>query len=116
MLHRLIFVFSLAVSFGIAQIDTVTHEISHYSNLTAQNQQQDINKNGQNDPLQDNQAPHNQVCEKCLGYAELGHAVQNADVILPIPVFNQHYLNRYSATSSYTKPLTYTARAPPIFA
>jgi hypothetical protein len=113
MLHRLIFAFSLIVTFGIAQIGAVAHEISHYSNVTAQNQQQDLNKHGQKDLAPDNQAPHNQVCEKCLGYAELGHAVQNTDVTLPIGIDNQHYLNSYSATSSYAKLRSYSARAPP---
>lgn len=120
MLHRLIFVFSLIVTFGLVQIGAVTHEISHYSNITSQNQQQDLNQSpdqsSQNDLTPDKQLPHNQVCEKCLGYAELGHAVQNADVALPTGVANQHYLNSHSATSSYAKLRSYSARAPPTLA
>jgi hypothetical protein len=116
MLHRLIFAFTLIVSFGVAQIGAVTHEISHYSDAKSQGSSQDSSKNSQNDFAPDKQLPHNQVCEKCFSYAELGHAVQNADVILPIAVSSQHYLNSYSATLSYTKLRSYSARAPPTFA
>ena len=120
MLHRLIFAFTLIVSFGVAQIGAVTHEISHYGDTKSPSQSQDFHKgsskNSQNDLTPDNQLPHNQVCEKCFSYAELGHAVQNADVTLPIAVSSQHYLNRDSATSSYAKLRSYSARAPPTFA
>lgn len=120
MLHRLIFAFTLIVSFGVAQIGAVTHEISHYSDAKSQNKSQDFHKgaskSSQNDLIPDNQVPHNQVCEKCFSYAEIGHAVQNADDILPIAVSSQHYLNRDSATSSYAKLRSYSARAPPTFA
>ncbi|HYN54720.1 MAG TPA: hypothetical protein VES38_08455 [Methylotenera sp.] len=120
MLHRLVFAFSLIVSFGMAQIGAVTHEISHYGDTKSQSQPLDFSKSsyqsGQNDLAPDNQAPHNQVCDKCLSYAEIGHAVQNADVILPITVSSQYYLNNNSATPSYAKLRSYSARAPPTLA
>jgi hypothetical protein len=120
MLQRLIFAFSLIVSFGVAQIGAITHEISHYGEQTSQSQSQDFqkstNKGNPGDLSPDNPVPHNQVCEKCFSYAELGHAVQNADVILPISATSQHYLNSDSATSSYAKLRSYSARAPPTLA
>ena len=120
MLHRLIFAFTLIVSFGVAQIGAVTHEISHYGDTKSQSQSQDFHKNSsqnsQNDLAPDNQLPHNQVCEKCFSYAEIGHAVQNADFILPITVSSQRYLNSDSANSTYAKLRSYSARAPPTFA
>jgi len=100
MLHRIIFAFTLIVSFGIAQVGAITHEISHYSNATSQSKSQDS-------------LPHNQVCEKCISYAELGHAVNSTDSHLPRIANSHYYLPRYSASFSYTKPSTYLARAPP---
>jgi len=44
MLHRFTLIFSLIVSFGMAQIGALTHEISHHTNPAAQNQQLDFNK------------------------------------------------------------------------
>lgn len=120
MLHRLIFAFTLIVSFGVAQIGAVTHVISHYGDTKSQSQSPDFhkssNKSSQNDRAPDNQLPHNQVCEKCFSYAKLGHAVQNADVILPSIASSQHYLNSNSVTHPYAKLRSYSARAPPSFA
>jgi hypothetical protein len=119
MFQRLILAFSLIVSFGVAQIGAITHEISHYAVAKTQNQYDDVNKNygheSQNDRTPD-QVPHNQVCEKCFSYAELGHAVQNAAITLAIAVSSQHYLNSDFATSSYAKLRSYSARAPPFSA
>lgn len=118
MFQRLLLAFSLIVSFGVAQIGAVTHEISHYGVANSQNQGigKDSAHKSQNDFTPDNQAPHNQVCEKCFSYAELGHAVQNADLVLPAKATNQLYLNHNSVSSSYPKLRSYSARAPPTFA
>lgn len=117
MFQRVLLAFSLIVSFGVAQIGAVTHEISHYGVAKSQYQgSKNSDHNSQNDFTPDNQAPHNQVCEKCFSYAELGHAVQNADLVLPAKVTNQLYLNRNFASSSYAKLRSYSARAPPDFA
>lgn len=120
MLHRLIFAFTLIVSFGVAQIGAVTHGISHYGDTKSQGQPQDFHnsssKSSQNDLTPGKQIPHNQVCEKCFSYAELGHAVQNANISLPIAVSSQRYYNSDSATSCYAKLRSYSARAPPTIA
>jgi hypothetical protein len=120
MFQRLLLAFSVIVSFGFAQIGAVTHEISHYGDTKSQNQPQNlhnsVSQNSSGDITPDNQAPHNQVCEKCFSYAELGHAVHNAAITLAIAVTSQHYINSDSATSTYAKLRSYSARAPPFFA
>lgn len=120
MFQRLLLTFSFIVSFGFAQIGAVTHEISHYGDKASPSQPQNLhNSASQNisgDLTPDNPAPHNQVCEKCFSYAELGHAVQNAAITLAIAVSSQHYLNSDFATSSYAKLRSYSARAPPFSA
>lgn len=121
MFQRLLLAFSLIVSFGVAQIGAITHEISHYGITKSEAQSLGFYKNSdhsssQNDLTPDNQVPHNQVCEKCFSYAELGHAVQNADFNLAITISSQRYSNTDSATSSYAKLRSYRARAPPSFA
>jgi hypothetical protein len=119
MFQRLLLAFSLIVSFGFAQIGALTHEISHYSDTKSQSQQSlhnSVSQDSTSDLTPDNQVPHNQVCEKCFSYAELGHAVQNAALTLAIAVTSQHYLNSDFATSSHAKLRSYSARAPPFSA
>lgn len=103
MLRRLILSFTLALLFGLGQMGAVTHEISHYADLTPQSQQQD-------------KAPHSPVCDKCLGYGELAHAL-TADA-LTVPMlqagFETHPYNTFSHLSFTLLP--YSARAPPQFA
>ncbi len=113
MFNRLIFAFTLIVSFGMAQIGAVTHEISHYSDFTAASQQTTSTKNiskksGQSEPIS-----HNQVCEKCISYAELGHIVHSTHAPLLAVNATNHYFSVTSQTPSYAKPRTYSARAPP---
>lgn len=115
MFQRLLIAFSLIVSFGVAQIGAVTHEISHYGDTKSQGQTQDFSQNSdqsQNDLSPDSPLPH-QVCEKCFSYAGLGHAVQNADLILPNLATSQRFLSSDSANSSHAKLRSYSARAPP---
>lgn len=118
MLNRLIFAFTLIVSFGMAQIGAVTHEISHYGDITAKNQQfhssnniTQSNKSRQTEPIS-----HNQVCEKCISYAELGHAVHSTIATLIAINATHHYALACLQTSSYPKPHSYSARAPPSLA
>lgn len=103
MLHRLIFAFALIASFGLAQVGATAHEISHYSNATSQSKSPES-------------LPHNQVCEKCIGYAGLGSVINNTDTHLPNIATDNYFLVRYFASFSYTKPATYRARAPPYLA
>src|SRR6478752_5499979 len=116
MFNRLIFAFTLIVSFGMAQIGAVTHEISHYSDVTTATQQASAVKNiakksGQSEPIS-----HNQVCEKCISYAELGHIVHSTQAVLAAVNATNHYFSVCSQNPSYAKPRTYSARAPPSLA
>ncbi len=113
MLNRLIFAFSLIVSFGMAQIGAVTHEISHYSDLSEQVQQQILVKDLSNKSKKSEPITHNQVCEKCLSYAELGHIAHSTLAVLTAINATNHYFSASSSTPSYAKPRTYSARAPP---
>jgi len=115
MLRRLLLTFSLIVSFGLAQIGAVTHEISHYADASALNQQQDYStaKNTANSAGKNNPAKHGHTCEKCVGYAELGGAISSSHIALLLTstsnVISRSQLQSFSAT----KPRTYSARAPP---
>lgn len=120
MLNRLFFALTLILSFGMAQIGAVTHEISHYSDIYAQaqaDQSQNIQtgKSGFKSSKPSEPISHNQVCEKCMGYAELGHIAHGAQntllAIQPAQVFHTATV----LNSCYTKPRTYSARAPPYF-
>lgn len=97
------FAFVLIASLGLAQVCGAAHEISHYSNTTSQSKSPES-------------LPHNQVCEKCISYAELGSAIYNADTLLPNISAKDHFLVRYFVSFSCTKPATRHARAPPYLA
>ena len=118
MLHRLIFTLSLIVSFGFAQIGAVSHEISHYSDAAALNQEpslseqnfdkQSFNKNSSNNPVQ-----HNSVCEKCVSYAELGHVISGAHVALISATVKHSFISNSLTKAPSSKARHYSARAPP---
>jgi hypothetical protein len=113
MFNRLIFAFTLIVSFGMAQIGAVTHEISHYSDITKASKQASAAKNISKKPGQSEPISHNQGCEKCISYAELGHLVQSTQAALVAVNATNHYFSICSQTPSYAQPRTYSARAPP---
>lgn len=115
MLHRLLFAFTLILSFGMAQMGVVTHEISHYTNPAATDQQQNFNKNSSKHS-QNDQTPHGQVCEKCVSYAEIGSAIPSTHIALALTVTARPHTSASLQSSSHAKPLTYQARAPPTFA
>ncbi len=112
MFRRLLLTFSLIVSFGFAQIGALTHEISHYTDASAQNQQQDYNKNSK----PSNQPSHNHTCEKCVGYAELGNAISSSHIAITLTDAPNLLASSCLQTSIATKPRTYSARAPPTLA
>lgn len=119
MLHRLILTCWLITSFSFAQIGAMSHEISHYTNAITQNQQPDLNKSlnkNANNNSRNDQAPHNQVCEKCVSYAELGNAIANSHVALTLAITTHLLVSSSLQTPSVTKPRTYSARAPPSLA
>lgn len=118
MLHRLMLNLLLIVSFGFGQIGALTHEFSHYSDTSSLNQPlslKQFSQNNQNkaEPSQHKQAPHNQVCEKCISYAELGSAISNSQsAFIATPSVSLIIVSRL-LTLSPTKLCTYSARAPP---
>jgi hypothetical protein len=125
MLRRLLLTFSLIASFGIAQIGAVTHEISHYADASALNQQQDYSgnyqpdvdsiaaKNTANSAGKNNPATHGHTCEKCVGYAELGGAISSSHIALLLTSTSNVISHSQLQSFSATKPRTYSARAPP---
>src|SRR5450830_1919584 len=116
MLRRLLLTFSLIVSFGFAQIGAVTHEISHYTDASAQNQQQDYSKNSRKNSKPSNQPAHNHTCEKCVGYAELGNAISSGHLAITLAGAPNLLASSCLQTFIATKPRTYSARAPPALA
>ena len=122
MLRRLLLTFSLIVSFGLAQIGAVTHEISHYADASTLNQQQDYSetnadnstaKNTANSAGKNNPATHGHTCEKCVGYAELGGAISSSHIALLLTSTSNVISHSQLQSFSATKPRTYSARAPP---
>ncbi len=122
MLRRLALTFSLIILFGIAQIGAVAHEFSHYTDVIAQQQ---ASKNSHQPSSRDqapqhqtpqDQAPQHQVCEKCISYTELGHAISSSHVALPVIADTQFTPSTHPVTPSLSTPLTYSARAPPTLA
>ena len=125
MLRRLLLTFSLIVSFGLAQIGAVTHEISHYADAVEQSQQQDYSKNDvlhignrtakntTNNAGKNNPTTHGHTCEKCVGYAELGGAISSSHIALLLTSTSNVISHSQLQSFSATKPRTYSARAPP---
>ena len=121
MLHRLMLNLLLIISFGFGQVGALTHEFSHYSDNASLNQQLSLNQTSQSPPSKDEpsqhkQAPHNQVCEKCISYAELGSAISNShSAFTATPSVNLIIVSRL-LTLSPKKSCIYSARAPPTLA
>ena len=117
MLRRLLLTFSLIVSFGLAQIGAVTHEISHYADASTLNQQQDYStaKNTANSAGKNNPATHGHTCEKCVGYAELVGAISSSHILVSLAKTQNLITSSQLQSFSATKPRTYSARAPPSF-
>lgn len=116
MFRRLLLTFSLIVSFGLAQIGAVTHEISHYADANAQSQQQDFNKSADQSNDKSSPASHSHTCEKCVGYAELGGAISSSHIALSLANTQNLLSSSHLQSFSATKSRTYSARAPPSLA
>jgi len=109
MLQKMLISLSLALLLSIGQQGAVLHELSHVSGIEA------LSADATLAPEQD-QAPHSSACEKCLGYAGLGHSITTA--ITNIPVVSGE-ANASPDTYHTYQPIqlrAYTARAPPILA
>lgn len=103
MLHRLLFTFALIFLFGFGQQAALTHAVGHIADLQQHDQS----------PEKSHHAP---ACDKCVVYAELGHALGSTAFSLPdiAPVFQTHATPVIRADFvSYTP---YSARAPPALA
>ena len=99
MLQRLFIHVSLVMLFAFTQMGIATHEISHFADLTQQNQQ---HKNTQN-----------HQCEQCISYAGIENGVSSQPFVFALqqavsiaPVSLKSYF--FNTTSQY-----YAARAPP---
>lgn len=101
MLRRLFLTITLALLFGLGQQGAAVHALSHVADWQDAPQQEDKG------------TPHNQVCDKCLVYAELAGAVGAGSPFLPAAdvrhVLADH--RRYAAESFALH--AYSARAPP---
>lgn len=115
MFNRLFFALALILSFGMAQIGAVTHEISHYGDIYAQAQNADAGKAGLKSSKPSEPISHNQVCEKCMGYAGLGHMADGTQSTHLAIHATQVFYSPVVLNPTYTKLRTYSARAPPSF-
>ncbi|MEO8417962.1 MAG: hypothetical protein ABI475_04470 [Methylophilaceae bacterium] len=103
MLRRVILTFALALLFALGQQGAMVHEISHYADLAPLSQQQD-------------KAPHSPVCDKCLVYGELAHALSVSHFTPLLPATAYEHV-QYTAAQQFDLPLyAYSARAPPVLA
>lgn len=98
MLQRFILQFAVILTFALAQMGVVTHEVSHLGEYT--HSQQDKN------------APAEQ-CEQCLSYAQVGAGLASStfaftafDTVNIAPVIERFTSRTYSQHA-------YAARAPP---
>ena len=112
MLRRLILTLSLVASFGLAQIGAVSHELSHCVEASVEHTQQNHSKN----TSPSNQSSHNHSCAKCLGYAELGHAVTSSIIAFTITSTKNSPNRPCVDSTTASNPRAYSARAPPVFA
>lgn len=101
MLRRLFLILTLSLLFGLGQQGAAVHALSHVADWQGTPQQEDKS------------TPHNQVCDKCLTYAELAGAVGTGSPFLPAADV-RHVLvdHRRYAAASFALP-AYSARAPP---
>lgn len=120
MLQRLMLNLLLIFSFGFGQLSALTHEFSHYNDTATSNQQQSFGQVSQSQSSQDkpNHKPtsHNQVCEKCVTYAELGHVISSSHVAFTVSATTHLLINSRLETTSLTAHQSYSARAPPTLA
>jgi hypothetical protein len=112
MLRRLILTLSLVASFGLAQIGAASHELSHYAEASVEHTQQNHSKN--TNPS--NQSSHHHSCAKCLGYAELGHAVTSSLIAFTLTSTQNSPTSLCFDSTTASNPRTYSARAPPVLA
>ena len=99
MFSRLFLTLALVLLFAVGQQGAAMHAVSHL----AADQQQD--KSG-----------HSPVCEQCVTYAKLGHALPAAVFAPPLMVQAHAAPSQFSCRGDSTHLSCYAARAPPLLA
>jgi hypothetical protein len=112
MLQRLLLTGLLIASFGFAQMGAVSHEISHYAELNLHSQTADTSEKVSQKP-QKNHPQKNHTCEKCVGYAELAHALTSNSVVSPLAATLNQPLTANAEVAALSIRFHYAARAPP---
>lgn len=112
MLQRLVLTVLLITSFGFAQMGAVTHEISHYAELNLHNPATDSAQNLSAES-QKNDGQKNHSCEKCIGYAGIGHAVASSTLVLAVTATSKQPHAADAAIVALSTRFNYCARAPP---
>lgn len=104
MLRRYLLSLSLILLFAFGQQGAAIHEISHYADLSAAQQQQDKS------------TAHTSFCDKCLVYGELASAI-NVAYFSPALLSHQFETTQhYAASPCHPATDAYSARAPPVLA
>lgn len=133
MLHKYLLTLALAVSFTLSQLGLMVHDVTHInSNLIQNNQAQSSQEQAQlqtdaidthvtlklaAQPAQLPFYPNNidyHACEKCTSYAGVAIAIQQAPLVFhfsALAIAPAHH-EKYILHS--LKPLTRSARAPPV--
>jgi hypothetical protein len=101
MLRRLILTLTLAFLFGLGQQGVLVHPLSHLDDLASSSQQQD-------------KSAHS-VCDECLSHSVLAFVLD----VAPFQAFAaqsgfEPHIHLAALPASHT-PLSYQARAPPLF-
>jgi len=99
MLQRFLVHFGLVLLFAFTQIGISTHEISHFSDVKTQSQQ---DKN-----------THDSQCEKCIGYANAAASGLAYAFLFDAAHTESSFETSYQASFQSTPHLAYSARAPP---
>ena len=100
MLRRFILTITLALLFGLGQQGAAIHQISHLDDLA---------------PVSQHDKAAHSVCDQCLGYSGIAHALHSSSFALPL-LQSDFALPVFQATSSLNLTSSpYSARAPPQF-
>ncbi|MGH8750325.1 MAG: hypothetical protein ACREUV_01315 [Burkholderiales bacterium] len=91
----------LAVFLLFAQQGSLLHGLSHISDKTP--------------AQQDRQLPHSKACDKCIAYAEVGAALNNAHPVFLLADFGAVLAGHGSQLFFSSLHLAFSSRAPPAF-
>jgi len=99
MLKRYCLNFILVVLFAFTQMGVISHEISHFKQLTHQNK---TDKN-----------TTSEQCGQCIAYAQLANTAPANVFIIPIIEAEFHFATAHVANLTTRLSAPYSARAPP---